>query len=135
MKACRECKHAVSEDAVACPNCGAFYPALEKWDGWGYEWKSGLQILGLPLIHISFKYRPDRVPVVARGVIAIGQFAYGIVTISQFGIGVISVGQFAIAGWAFAQFAGAYSLISQIGVFIHSGRGQFIWKLAELFGR
>ena len=34
MKPCRECKHTVSEQATACPNCGAPYPAKEKWDGW-----------------------------------------------------------------------------------------------------
>jgi len=132
MKPCRACRHKVSEQAVACPNCGALFPAREKWDGWGYEYKSGLQILGLPLLHVSFKYRPDRVPVVARGVIAVGQFACGILTISQFGIGVVSISQFTVAGFAVAQFAAAYSLIAQIGVFVHEGHGQFVRSVAEL---
>ena len=117
---------------MACPNCGAPYPAREKWDGWGFEYKSDFQIYGLPLVHISFKYRPNRVPVVARGVIAIGQFACGILTISQFGIGVVSISQFTIAGFALAQFAAAYSLIAQIGVFIHSGHGQIVKSITEL---
>jgi hypothetical protein len=39
-----------------------------------------------------------RRPVPAKGVSAIGQFAYGVVTISQFGLGVLSVSQFTIAG-------------------------------------
>ena len=75
MKPCRECRHEVSERAVACPQCGAPFPAREKWDGWGFEYKSKVAILGLPLMHISFKYRPNRVPVPAKGVTEIGQFA------------------------------------------------------------
>jgi len=132
MKPCRTCEHEVSEQAMACPNCGAPYPARESWDGWGFEYKSELQIGGLPLVHISLKYRPNRVPVVARGVLAIGQFACGILTISQFGIGVVSISQFAIAGFAIAQFAAAYSLIAQIGVFVHSGQGQLVRDITEL---
>jgi hypothetical protein len=134
MKLCRACKREVSEQAMACPNCGAPYPAREKWDGWGFEYKSDLQMLGLPLLHISFKFRPNRVPVPARGVIAIGQFACGILTISQFGIGVVSISQFTIAGFALAQFAAAYSLIAQMGVFVHQGHGQLVRSIAELTG-
>ena len=55
MKTCRECKHQVSQEAKACPNCGAPHPAKLKWDGYGYEYKSESTFLGLPLIHISFK--------------------------------------------------------------------------------
>jgi len=119
---------------MSCPNCGAPYPAKEKWDGWGFEYKSKATIAGLPLLHISFKYRPNRVPVPAKGVIAIGQFACGIFTISQFGIGLVSVSQFTIAGYALAQFAFAYSLIAQIGIYINEGRGQLVKSLGELLG-
>jgi hypothetical protein len=87
---------------------------------------------GLPLLHISFKYRPDRVPVVARGIVAIGQFACGIVSVSQFGIGVISVSQFTAAVFAVAQFAVAYSLIAQVGLYLHGGRGQMVRSVLDL---
>jgi len=90
--------------------------------------------MGLPWLHISFKYRPNRVPVPARGVIAIGQFACGIFTISQFGIGVVSISQFTVAGFALAQFALAYSLIAQLGIYIHDGRGQLVRSLSQLLG-
>jgi zinc-ribbon domain len=132
MEKCRECQHEVSESALSCPNCGALYPAKEKWDGWGFEYKSKATIAGLPLLHISFKYRPNRAPVPAKGIIAIGQFACGFFTLSQFGIGVISVSQFTIAGYALAQFAFAYSLIAQLGIYIHEGHGQLVKSLAEL---
>ena len=134
MRACRECQHDVSEQATACPRCGAPFPAKEKWDGWGFEYKSEATLLGLPLLHISFKFRPNRVPVPARGVFAIGQFACGFFTLSQFGVGVVSVSQFTIAAYALAQFAFAYSLIAQIGVYIHQGRGQLVKSLSELLG-
>jgi hypothetical protein len=135
MKACRQCGQSVAEEAMACPHCGAPYPAKEKWDGWGFEYKSEWTMFGLPLLHISFKYRPDRVPVPARGIIAIGQFAFGVVTISQFGVGLLSLGQFTIAGYSIAQFSAAYTLIAQFGVYLHQGRGQFIIGVAEVLRR
>jgi hypothetical protein len=134
MKPCRECKNEISEQAITCPHCGAPYPAREKWDGWGFEYKSQLTFWGLPLLHISFKYRPNRMPVVAKGIIAIGQFACGVVTISQFGIGIFSLSQFTVAVYALAQFAAAYSLIAQIGIYISEGRGQLVKSVAEIIG-
>jgi hypothetical protein len=134
MKPCRECNHEISEQATSCPNCGAPYPAREKWDGWGFEYKSKTTAFGLPWIHISFKYLPNRMPVVAKGIIAIGQFGCGFLTISQFGVGIISISQITVAGYALAQIAFAYSLIAQFGLYIHQGRGQLIIKLSDLLG-
>ena len=132
MKPCRECRHEISEQAMACPQCGAPFPAKEKWDGWGFEYKSKAILFGWPWVHISFKYNPNRIPVPAKGIIAIGQFACGIFTLSQFGFGVISVSQFTVAGYALAQFALAYSLIAQIGIYFHQGHGQLVKSIAEL---
>jgi hypothetical protein len=132
MKSCRECQHDISENAVACPGCGAPYPAKKNWDGWGFEYKSKATFFDIPLLHISFKYRPNRVPVPARGIFAIGQFACGVFTLSQFGIGVISIGQFVIGGWVLAQFALAYSLIAQLGIYLNEGHGQIVKSLKEL---
>ncbi|MBN2580455.1 MAG: hypothetical protein JXB10_15835 [Pirellulales bacterium] len=123
----------MSEEAIACPHCGAPYPAEEKWDGWGFEYKSRATLFGLPLLHVSFKYRPNRMPVPAKGIIAVGQFGMGIINISQFGLGVISLGQFTIAGFAVAQFAVAYSCIVQMGLYLHEGYGQFVLNLLDLF--
>lgn len=132
MKPCRCCRNDVSEEALACPQCGAPYPAREKWDGCGFEYRSPLKVLGVPLLHVSFKYRPNRVPVPARGIIAIGQFACGVVTISQFGLGIFSVSQFTIAGFAIAQFAVAHSLIAQMGIYIREGHGQLVRSITDL---
>ena len=134
MRPRRECRHEASEQATTCPGCGAPFPAKDKWDGWGFEYKSEATFLGLPLLHISFKFRPNRTPVPAKGVIAIGQFACGIFTLSQFGVGIVSVSQFTIAAFALAQFAFAYSLIAQFGIYIHEGHGQLVKSLSELLG-
>jgi hypothetical protein len=132
MRPCRECGKEISEQAAYCPHCGAPYPARAKWDGWGFEYKSQVSFLGLPLLHVSFKYRPNRAPVVAKGVISIGQFGMGIINISQFGIGLISISQFTIGVFALAQFAFAWKLIAQIGIYIEEGRGQLVWSLQEI---
>jgi hypothetical protein len=134
MTPCRECKREISEQALTCPQCGAPYPARANWDGWGFEYKSALAIGGLPLLHISFKYRPNRTPVVARGIIAIGQFGCGVICIAQFGVGLVCVSQFAVAGFALAQFAAAYSLIAQFGLYVAEGHGQMLIQLSRLLG-
>jgi len=133
MKPCRECGHGVSEQALTCPNCGAPQPAREKWDGWGFEYKSEATLFGWPWLHISFKYRPNRRPVPAKGIIAIGQFGVGVINISQFGVGLISVSQFTVSGYALAQFGIAYSLVAQFGLFIDQGWGQVVRKLPDLW--
>jgi hypothetical protein len=135
MRNCRECGHQVSEQAFACPQCGAPYPARAKWDGWGYEYKSNAEFLGWPLVHISFKYRPNRRPVVAKGFIASGQFGVGAFTLSQFGVGLFSLSQFTVAGYALAQFAVAWSLIAQFGLYVERGYGQLVYSLSDLLGR
>ena len=131
MKPCRECRHEISEQAFTCPHCGAPFPARESWDGWGYEYKSRLSIAGLPLVHISFKFRPNRTPVVARGIVAIGQFGCGVVCIAQFGVGVLTLAQFAVGGFALAQFGAAYSLIAQFGLYLAHGHGQLVFSLSK----
>ena len=135
MKNCRECQHQVSGQATACPNCGAPYPAKEKWDGWGFEYKSKTIIAGMPLVHISFKYRTNFAPVPAKGIISIGQFGMGIINISQFGVGLISISQFTVALYALAQFGIAYSLIAQLGLYVDKGYGQIVWNILELINK
>ena len=133
MKPCRSCQHEVAVDAVACPHCGAPHPAQAQWDGYGFEYKSNAEFLGMPLLHISFKYRANRMPVPARGVIAIGQFGCGVFCLAQFGVGICCLSQFTLACFAVAQFAIAYQLIAQIGVYVDQGVGQIVVSFVELF--
>ncbi len=138
---CRECNHEVSERARACPSCGAPSPAKSDFDGYGFEWISPVTLFGLPLVHVSFKYHSKGTegrragPVVARGIVAIGQFGYGVVCIAQFGIGLIGIGQFTLAGFAVAQFAVAYALVAQLGVWAGAGIAQVGISLPELVER
>lgn len=133
VRNCRDCGHEVSEQAPACPHCGAPSPAEATWDGYGFGYRSEFRVMGLPLVHISFKYRNFR-PVPAVGVIAIGQFACGVVTVAQFGVGLISVSQFTVAGFALAQFALGYSVVAQLGLYLHEGHGQLVMGVMKLLG-
>jgi hypothetical protein len=115
LTTCRECGKDVSTEALACPHCGAPQAGLKAGKSffgakraWGYEWKSERTYMGYPLVHIAVG-RDERGKLrVAKGVIAIGQFAVGAITIAQFGVGLLfGFGQFIFGLTALAQFAGA----------------------------
>ncbi len=133
MKNCRECNKEVSINAPICPNCGAPKPARAYFDGWGVEYKSEKELFGLPIFHLSFKFRPNLVPVPAVGIISIGQFGMGIINISQFGIGVFGINQFGIMVAGLAQFGIGHTLIAQLGGYFSYGVGQKMYDLGKLF--
>ena len=55
---------------------------------WGFEWKTEANLLGLPYIHIAMgRDRQSGKILVAKGVIAIGQFAIGKYVLAQAGFG------------------------------------------------
>lgn len=128
---CRDCGHEVSTNAPTCPSCGAVKPYLAEWDGYGFEYKSPTTLLGLPLVHVSFKYRPNRVPVVAKGWVAVGQFSAGFINVSQFGVGPICVSQFALAAVAVSQICGSILGVCQIGL-LYDGVGMVVYRLKDL---
>ncbi|MEJ2627467.1 MAG: zinc ribbon domain-containing protein, partial [bacterium] len=113
---CRECAKEVSIKARFCPSCGAPYPARRKWDGTGFEWKTKSTFYGYPLIHIAFGKNAEGKFRVAKGIIAIGQFAIGLITFAQFGIGII---------FGFGQFILGLTAVSQIAITTLFGIGQF----------
>ena len=53
-----------------------------------YEYVSPVKVFGLPLIHICWGY----VPRLAKGIIAIGNFAVGVVAVGGISLGVFSLG-------------------------------------------
>jgi len=99
LPACRECRGRVSADAQACPHCGAPRPGLAEFQGWGFEWKSKATLFGIPLVHVAIGRDRNHRMRVAKGIVAIGQFAVGVVTVAQFGAGIVGLGQFML-GWA-----------------------------------
>lgn len=134
MKHCRECNQPVAADAVSCPNCGAQYPSQKSSSGWGFEYKDKHTLFGLPIVHVSFKYKSNGTPVPAKGIIAIGQFAVGVINISQFGIGVVSVSQVSIGAFVLAQVAIGYDILAQAGLYLNTGVGQAVKNVFELLG-
>ena len=140
---CRECQKEVSTQARSCPNCGGPYPSREEWKGSGFEWRSKSVIYGWPLVHIAFGRDVKGKLRIARGFIAIGQFAVGVITIAQFGIGFlfgfgqfmfgfIAIAQFAIAAlFGLGQFATGYVAIGQFVLAYYGlaqiGFAKYIW--------
>lgn len=94
-----------------------------------YEYISDATWCGVPLVHIGSGRNPETGKwVLARGVVAIGQFAVGVVSIGQMAVGVLSVGQLSIGGlaalgqlavgsWAIGQLAaGVQAAIGMLAV-------------------
>ncbi len=115
LSECRECGDQISDQAVSCPHCGAPYPARQVWKGWGVDKEFGPRIFGYPLVHISFGRDTRGRLRVAKGVIAIGQFAFGGITIAQFGVGLVGgIGQMMVAPLALGQLALGYIVVGQL---------------------
>lgn len=148
---CPECGASISEKAVACPKCGhpmkpmADLTLLTRKFIRGYEWRSKTEIYGWPLIHIAIgRNKETGGLLVAKGIIAIGQFGIGVITIAQFGIGalfglgqfvggIFAVGQFALGIYfGLGQFATGYIAIGQIafGQYVRAsmGYGKYVWS-------
>lgn len=123
LTACRECRAQVSTEARSCPHCGAPRPADQTWNGSGFEWQSARTWGGYPLVHIAFgrdrrgKWR------VAKGVIAIGQFAVGLITVAQFGVGLL---------FGFGQFIFGFTVLAQFAVGVALGIGQLATGYAAI---
>jgi len=114
---CRECGNDVSEEAVSCPHCGAPYPSRAEWKGRGFEWKSAASVGEIPLCHIAFGRDSKGKRRVAKGIVAIGQYAVGVITVAQFGVGILTLAQFgAGALFTIGQFALGYAVIGQVAV-------------------
>ena len=147
IKCVKECGQEISDKAYNCPRCGFpmrddSLPYRKMW--WGYEWKSETEILGWPLIHVAIGFnKKTRRLYVAKGIIAIGQFALGLVTIAQFGIG-FSFCFWTACNWIFCCRTIGYSLIFWDGsicgrtncnwtiglgkyVLAQAGYGRYLW--------
>jgi hypothetical protein len=115
LATCRECGAQVSIQARSCPHCGAPRPGEGSWSGTGFEWKSEKTYLGYPLVHVAFGRDARGKWRVAKGVIAIGQFAVGLITVAQFGVGFL---------FGFGQFILGFTALAQIALAAYLGVGQ-----------
>ena len=147
---CPECNIQISKKAFICPKCGNPMKAnnvgyIVPWRFRGFQWRSSQEIMGWPLVHIAFgRDKKTGKLLIAKGIIAIGQFAIGVITIAQFGIGFLfGFGQFIAGMYAVAQFAlGVYFGLGQfaigltaigqfaIGKYVRAltGIGQHVWS-------
>jgi len=82
------------QEAVRCPG---------KHSPYGFEWKTRTSVFGIPLICISYGRDQFGKLRIARGLLAIGQFAVGGIVIAQFGVGILTIAQFAVGLLAFGQ--------------------------------
>jgi len=148
---CPECRASISEKAVVCPKCGhpmkqiAPLTLATRRFLWGFEWRTKTEMFGLPLIHIAIgRNKETGRLMMAKGIIAIGQFGIGVITIAQFGIGILfglgqfvggifAVGQLALGGYfGLGQFATGVTAIGQFafGWYVRAqlGYGKYIWS-------
>jgi len=148
---CPVCNFAIDDSEKFCPRCKNPIRTADSEKRpkrsliWGYEYKSSAKILGWPLLHIAIGRDEDTGRLlVARGIIAIGQFGIGLITIAQFGIGVLfglgqfvggifAIGQFALGlSFGLGQFATGMTAIGQFAlgryVLAQIGFGEHVWS-------
>jgi hypothetical protein len=144
LSPCRECGVNVSTEAKRCPRCGIPFPTRAGWQGTGRDWKSEATLFGMPLVHVAYGRDAQGRIRVARGFIAIGQFAIGFITIAQFGIGwifglgqavfgTVCIGQAAVGLlFGLGQLATGYAAIGQLAVGVYvigqAAIGEFVWS-------
>jgi len=99
-----------------------------------FEYRSKEDINGWPLIHINIGTNPETgQPLVAKGVVAIGNVAFGIVsigaaafgvvTLAGFGLGIVSIASLAIGIIALGAVALGYEVA--VGAAVHSAKFTF----------
>lgn len=82
---------------------------------YGYEYISKIKLFDMPLIHIAVGWKNGHY-LVARGVLAVGQFSFGVIALGQFSIGAFTISQFGLGLLAVSQFSIGLKVVSQIGV-------------------
>jgi hypothetical protein len=91
------------------------------------EFKSYLNVGGLPLVHYTYGVCPQTGRrITAHGIIAVGRVASGVIAIGQLAIGLLAIGQLSIGLLvALGQASFAPYCMGQLAVGLFFGAGQF----------
>ncbi len=81
----------------------------------GFEYKTKTTIYGWPIVHVAFGRDDKGRVMVAKGILAIGQFGIGVITLAQLGVGVL---------FGFGQLIGGLVAIGQVAPAVFFGIGQ-----------
>lgn len=132
QKTCNECGKEMNSHETSCPHSEVPGPAETNRQRSGFQWKSRVGLFGIPLIHIAFGCDHRGRIRVAKGFIAIGQFAVGGIAVCQFGVGflfavgqltagLVSLGQLAVGLLAAGQLVAGLYGVGQ------AGWGKYLW--------
>lgn len=83
--------------------------------GIGFEWRTQAEYYGYPLVCVALGRNGRGGMRVAKGWIAVGQFAFGLITFAQVGVGIL---------FGFGQVMVGLTAVSQVAVTLLFGIGQ-----------